>query len=191
VRRPVHTQGHSHELVVRSLSCSIGDIKSGGIAFEFDDCNGGSGTCALVHRYRGPGVQCFEGGRWVVSLDELKAIVAEAEAFQAAHASDRARMANQHDDSDETQAQRTSGTSSSRVKRPRSADDKFARLVWNVDAGRDRELTVTLAKDWLVDVELRGRLFEPSRLVLDEVESESLAGALMAAAAHVRAGGGK
>lgn len=87
MRRFVKQQGHTHNLFVTSLSSSCGDIDEGGIAFEFGDCHGHAGTCAIVQHYKrqaglGGGVQCYESGAWLISLDDLKAIVAEAEAHQ-------------------------------------------------------------------------------------------------------------
>lgn len=59
-RRLVKVAGHTHSLYVQSYSSSCGDIRRG-IAFEFDN----------------------QGG-WVVDLADLKAVIAEAEAHQAA-----------------------------------------------------------------------------------------------------------
>lgn len=59
--RPVHTQGHTRELIVRGYTSSCGDIVGGGVAFEF----------------RGEGA-------WTIPLYELQRIVREAELEQAA-----------------------------------------------------------------------------------------------------------
>jgi hypothetical protein len=62
-KRRVHVQGHVDPLTVNVGMCSCGDIRDGeGIAFEFGN-----------------------GGGWVVPLDELRAIVREADEYRAKH----------------------------------------------------------------------------------------------------------
>lgn len=61
MRRWVKVQGHTKALSIHSLACSCGDVEDyTGVSFQFDD-----------------------EGPWVIGLDELKAIVAAAEAEQS------------------------------------------------------------------------------------------------------------
>jgi hypothetical protein len=104
MKRHVKQQGHTHNLFIQSLSSSCGDIESGGVAFEFGDCGGTAGVCALLERSveKPTFMKCVESGPWLVPLDELKAIVAEAEAYQGELS--RPRWANQHGTSDDETA---------------------------------------------------------------------------------------
>jgi hypothetical protein len=119
VKRRVHQQGHTHELYVVQWSSSCGDIERGGIAFEFGDCHG-----QFCRPSPSPfAAACAISGPWVVSLDELKRIVEEAELAHRELAALHAAAA-EHGELDQTDTLALRNTIAALGRKPPKDGDK-------------------------------------------------------------------